>query len=85
MNKVEIYTKSYCGYCTYAKSILDRKGVPYEEYDITMGGPKRVEMIQRSHGGMTVPQIFIDGKSIGGSDKLAGLDAEGKLDALLGL
>lgn len=85
MNKVEIYTKSYCGYCTLAKSILDRKGVPYEEYDITMGGPKRAEMIQRSNGGLTVPQIFIDGKPIGGSDTLSMLENEGKLDALLGL
>ena len=85
MSKVEIYTKGYCGYCARAKALLDRKGVAYEEYDITMGGPQREEMIQRSNGGLTVPQIFIDGQHIGGSDKLAALDGEGGLDTLLGL
>ena len=85
MSHVEIYTKGYCGYCARAKALLDSKGMSYEEYDITMGGPKRTEMIERSHGGMTVPQIFIDGQHIGGSDKLAALESAGKLDPLLGL
>lgn len=83
--KVEIYTKFYCGYCHRAKRLLDSKGVDYTEYDITMGGPKRDEMRERAPGAMTVPQIFIDDQAIGGSDDLARLERDGKLDALLGL
>lgn len=85
MSHVEIYTKDYCGYCSRAKALLRGKGVAFEEYDITMGGPRRAEMIERSNGGMTVPQIFIDGRHVGGSDDLAALDRAGKLDPLLGL
>jgi len=83
MAKIEIYTKAFCGYCVRAKALLGRKGVVFEEYDITMGGPKRQEMLQRAPGSLTVPQIFIDGRHIGGSDELAALDAAGKLDPLL--
>lgn len=83
--KVEIYTKMFCGYCFRAKRLLDAKGVDYEEYDITAGGEKRAEMVQRKPDARTVPQIFIDGQAIGGSDELATLEREGKLDALLGL
>lgn len=85
MAHVEIYTKAFCGYCARAKALLGNKGVSFEEYDITMGGPKREEMLSRSNGGMTVPQIFIDGRHVGGSDALAALEREGKLDPLLGL
>jgi glutaredoxin 3 len=84
MANVEIYTKAFCGYCSRAKSLLDSKGVDYVEYDITMGGPKRTEMLERANGGVTVPQIFIDGELVGGSDSLMALEREGKLDALLG-
>ena len=83
--KVEIYTKLYCGYCYRAKHLLESKGVDFTEYDITMGGPKRAEMLQRKPDARTVPQIFIDDRSVGGSDDLARLDREGKLDSLLGL
>ena len=83
MAKVEIYSKAFCPYCIRAKALLSRKGVAFDEYDITLGGPKRGEMIDRSGGGMTVPQIFIDGALVGGSDDLAALDRDGKLDALL--
>ena len=83
MAKVEIYTKAFCPYCTRAMRLLDAKGVQPEEHDITMGGPKRAEMIERSGGRMTVPQVFIDGRHIGGSDDLAALDARGGLDPLL--
>jgi glutaredoxin 3 len=83
MAKVEIFTKAFCGYCYRAKHLLDAKGVDYEEIDLTMGGPRRGEMIDRSGGRMTVPQIFIDGKHIGGSDDLAALEQRGGLDALL--
>ncbi|RKF23302.1 glutaredoxin 3 [Altericroceibacterium spongiae] len=83
--KVEIYTKFGCGFCVRAKQLLDSKGVDYEEYDITMGGPKRDEMLERKPDAMTVPQIFIDDKAVGGSDELASLDREGKLDSMLGM
>ena len=83
--KVEIYTKFYCGFCYRAKHLLDSKGVEYVEHDITLGGPKREEMLERKPDASTVPQIFIDGQAIGGSDDLARLEREGKLDGLLGL
>ena len=83
--KVEIYTKWGCPYCVQAKALLDRKGVAYTEYDITMGGPKRAEMQQRAPGVMTVPQIFIDDAAMGGCDDIHALDRAGKLDPLLGL
>ncbi len=84
MARVEIYTKWGCGFCVAAKALLDRKGAAYEEYDITMGGPKRAEMVERVPGAMTVPQIFIDDRPVGGCDELHALDRQGKLDALLG-
>ena len=84
MPKVEIYTKMFCPYCVRAKRLLGEKGVDFEEYDITLGGPKRVEMVDRAHGRTTVPQIFIDGAHVGGSDDLMALEASGKLDQLLG-
>jgi len=83
--KVEIYTKLYCGYCYRAKGLLERKGVDFIEYDITLGGPKKAELRDRKPDAFTVPQIFIDDRAIGGSDDLARLDREGKLDELLGL
>lgn len=83
--KVEIYTKMYCGFCHRAKRLLDSKGVEYEEYDITLGGPKRQEMTDRKPDARTVPQIFIDDKHVGGSDELAALEREGRLNQLLGL
>ncbi len=88
MPKIEVYTKFLCPYCTRAKSLLKSKGVDldsadYEEYDITMGGPKRAEMLERSNGRTTVPQVFINGRHIGGSDDLAALDRDGGLDPLL--
>ena len=83
MAKVEIYTKFGCPYCYRAKRLLDAKGATYEEFDITMGGPQRGEMIQRANGRTTVPQVFIDDRHIGGSDDLAALDAQGGLDPLL--
>ncbi len=82
---VEIYTKALCGYCWRAKRLLDSKGVDYIEHDITFGGPGRAEMLERKPDALTVPQIFIGGQAIGGSDDLALLDREGKLDSLLGL
>lgn len=83
MATVEIYTKWTCPYCARAKALLTKKGVAFEEYEISMDREKRSEMIDRSSGRTTVPQIFIDGAHIGGSDDLAALDAKGGLDALL--
>lgn len=83
MARVEIYTKIFCPYCTRALSLLASKGATVEKYDITMGGPDRATMIQRANGRTTVPQIFIDGRHIGGSDDLYALEAAGKLDGLL--
>ncbi len=83
MPKVEIYTKFTCGFCFRAKALLENKNISFEETDISMGGKEREEMIQRSGGRMTVPQIFIDDRHIGGSDDLAALDQSGELDALL--
>jgi glutaredoxin 3 len=81
--KVEIYTKFGCPYCVRAKHLLDGKGIAYSEYDVTMGGVKREEMVERAPGARTVPQIFIDGAAIGGSDDLYELEYGGKLDDLL--
>lgn len=83
MARVEIYTKAFCGFCARAKRLLDSKGAAFEEYDITMGGPKRAEMLERAPGRTTVPQIFIDGRHIGGSDDLHALERDGRLDPLL--
>jgi glutaredoxin 3 len=85
MSHVEMYTKEFCGYCARAKALLRDKGVAFEEYDLTMGGPKRAEMIERANGRTTVPQIFIDGEHIGGSDDLRALESSGQLDSKLGL
>lgn len=81
--RVEIYTKFGCGYCVRARQLLTRKGVDFTEYDITLGGPRRAEMLKRAPGAMTVPQIFIGEHHVGGSDELAALERAGKLDALL--
>lgn len=83
MPRVEIYTKFLCPYCSRAKSLLKSKGVAVEEIDITMGGPDRAVMLERAVGQTTVPQIFINGTHIGGSDDLAALDRAGGLDPLL--
>ena len=83
MARVEIYSKSTCGFCYRAKLLLDEKGVDYEEYELTWGSPLREEMIKRAGGRTTVPQIFINGEHIGGCDDLQRLDRDGKLEQLL--
>ena len=83
MAQVEIYTKAFCPYCARAKALLDDKGADYEEFDITMDGAKRAEMLSRAPGRTTVPQIFIGGRHVGGSDDLKALDANGQLDPML--
>ena len=85
MARVEMYSSMFCGFCARAKSLLQRKGVAVEEVDVMEHPEKRAEMRQRAGGRNTVPQIFIDGVHVGGSDDLHALDAEGKLDAMLGI
>mgnify|MGYP000047100975 CR=1 FL=1 len=83
MASVEIYTKATCGYCAMAKRLLKSKDVSFTETDLLREPEKRAEMIERSGGRQTVPQVFIDGEHIGGFDDLSGLDMAGKLDPLL--
>lgn len=80
--KVTIYTTNYCGYCFRAKALLNRKGVPFEEIDVSDPVLRRA-MMERSNGGRTVPQIFIGDRHVGGSDELHELDRRGQLDPLL--
>ncbi|WP_298305110.1 glutaredoxin 3 [uncultured Erythrobacter sp.] len=80
---IDIYTKFGCPFCVRAKHLFDKKGAAYNEYDITMGGEKRDEMLERAPMARTVPQIFIGETYVGGSDQLAALEAKGELDALL--
>jgi len=85
MPNVEVYTQPWCPYCSRAKNLLDRKGVPYREIVAPQGTPERAESVRRSGGLTSVPQVFIDDAHIGGSDDLALLERAGKLDALLGV
>lgn len=83
MARIEIYTKASCGFCVRAKRLLEMKRVDYDETPVDRGGAPRNEMIQRANGRSTVPQIFIDGRHIGGCDDLMALEYGGKLDAML--
>ena len=83
MAKVEIYTRPFCSYCSRAKRLLDSKGIKYEEHELGFTGPERQDLIQRAGGRTTVPQVFIDGRHIGGCDDLMELERSGKLDGPL--
>lgn len=83
MKPVEIYTTPTCGYCHAAKRLLNRKGVDFREYDVSRDPDLRSEMMRRSNGGRTVPQIFVGETHVGGCDDLHALDHEGRLDGLL--
>ena len=83
MAKVEIYTKATCGFCVRAKRLLELKRIAYDEISIDRGGAPRGEMIQRANGRSTVPQIFIDGRHIGGCDELMALEYDDQLDTML--
>jgi len=85
MAKVELYATQWCGYCARARALLTKKGVAFVEIDVDTDSARREEMIRRSGGGTTVPQIFIDGEHIGGSDDLVALDRAGELDPKLGI
>ena len=83
MAKVEIYTSPLCGFCHAVKRLLDSKGVEYEEFDVMFKPSLKQEMLTRSEGRHTVPQIFIDDTGIGGCDELHQLEASGELNNLL--
>lgn len=84
MPEVEIYTQPWCPYCVRALKLLNDKGIAFREIDAPNGTPERVESNRRS-GRSTVPQIFIDGRPIGGSDELIALERAGKLNQMLGI
>ncbi len=84
MPDIDIYTTLLCPFCIRAKRLLRAKGVTFNEIDVTMRPKARAQMRQRAGGLHTVPQIFIDGRHIGGCDELHALDAQGDLDPLLG-
>ncbi len=83
MAQIEIYTRPMCGFCAAAKKLLKGKDVAFVEHDCWKDPAKKEEMIQRSNGGRTFPQIFVDGNHIGGCDDLLALERTGKLDPLL--
>lgn len=85
MSKIEVYGTATCPYCLRAKTLLDRKGVAYEEIRVDKQRGSRDEMESRANGRTSVPQIFIDDRHIGGYDDMAALDSSGELDPLLGL
>ena len=83
MATVEIYSKSWCPFCLRAKRLLEEKGQEFVEFDVELDADKYDEMLERSQGRWTVPEIFIDGDLIGGFDELRVLEASGRLDELL--
>jgi len=83
MAKIEIYTTSLCPYCLMAKRLLNRKGLAFEEIDLWRHPGRRDEMLKRADGRTTVPQIFIEGRGIGGCDDLYALEEAGQLDAMV--
>ena len=85
MKKVVIYTGPLCNFCSAAKHLLNKKKINYEEIDIGYDDKKREEMLKKSNGAKTIPQIFVEEKHIGGYVELKALEAKGELDSLLGI
>ncbi len=83
MAEIIIYTTNYCPYCVKVKQLLRKKGVEFEEIDLTNDDAGRVELVEKSGGRKTVPQVFVNGQHVGGCDDLFALDAKGELDTLL--
>lgn len=83
MQKVTIYTRAFCPYCSRAVSLLKKKGADFTEIDAGMDPDKKQEMVQRANGARTFPQIFIGERHIGGCDEMMSLERDGKLDPLL--
>jgi glutaredoxin 3 len=82
-SRILVYSQPFCGYCSAAKRLLQQKGAEFSEVDVMLEAGRRAEMIERSGGRRTVPQIFIDGRHVGGYDDLSALDRSGELDRLL--
>ena len=85
MKNVEIYTGPLCTFCDRAKALLNKKGISFKEINLASDPNKMDEMIKKTNGMKTIPQIFIDGQHIGGNDRLQALENEGKLNSLLDL
>ena len=85
MKSVEIYTGPLCAFCDRAKALLNKKGVSFKEINLASDPNKMDEMIKKTNGMRTIPQIFIDGQHIGGNDKLHALEREGKLNSIVGI
>ena len=85
MKKVVIYTGQRCVHCDWAKELLSKKKIQFTEYNIAKDFTKMEEMLNKSNGMRTVPQIFIGDQHIGGIDELQALEREGKLDNILGI
>ncbi len=83
MPQVTVYSGPHCPFCDRAKMLLKHKGVAFEDFDVKADGTRLTEMLEKSGGKRTIPQIFINGQHIGGCDELYALDSAGKLDALL--
>lgn len=83
MSQVTIYTKPYCPYCIRAVDLLERKGIPFTEIEAAFDPEKRAEMVRKSGGRSTFPQIFVGDRHIGDSDYLMGLEREGRLESVL--
>ncbi len=83
MTTVTIYTRAMCGFCSRAKSLLKQKGVSFVEHDATMKPAVKAEMVAKSGGAATFPQIFIGDSHVGGCDDLFALERTGKLDGML--
>jgi len=83
MANIEVYSGPFCPYCTRAKALLKHRGLDYTEYNVHADSGKREEMMRRTNGARTIPQIFINGRHVGGSDELHALDRRGELDVWL--
>ena len=83
MPKIEVYSSLFCPYCARAKNLLKKKGAEFIEIDVDQNPKERIEMEKRANGSTSVPQIFFNGKLIGGSDDLVALEVSGTLDGLL--
>jgi glutaredoxin 3 len=82
MNRITVYTTEPCGYCRTAKALLDRRGIPYDEVNLSKDGAGRAELVSRT-GMMTFPQVILDGEPLGGFQELAAADRSGRLTGLL--
>lgn len=81
--KIEIYSGDYCPYCVRAKALLQQRKLEFTEYNVQLDPEKRAEMLERSNGGRTIPQIFINDKHVGGCDDLYAIDKKGELESWL--